>query len=58
MGGEDAREIFVTLYRLMVAIDRELGVTDAGAGEFRQACCKKKVCLTQFDHEKKIKFFV
>lgn len=35
MDREDAREVLFTLKRLVVAIDRELGITDAEIGEFR-----------------------
>ncbi len=35
MDKEDAREVLFTLQRLVVAVDRELGITDAGVGEFR-----------------------
>jgi hypothetical protein len=35
MDREDAREVVITLNRLVVAIDRELGITDAAAGEFK-----------------------
>ena len=35
MDKEDAREVISTLNRLVVAIDRELGIADAEAGEFR-----------------------
>lgn len=35
MDKEDARDVLNTLNRLTVAIDRELGIKDAGAGEFR-----------------------
>jgi hypothetical protein len=35
MDKEDARDVIVTLNRLVVAIDRELGIADAGIGEFR-----------------------
>ena len=34
MDKEDAREVIYTLHRLVVAIDRELGITDADVGEF------------------------
>ena len=35
MDREDAREVVFTLKELVVAIDRELGIKDAGAGEFK-----------------------
>jgi hypothetical protein len=35
MDKEDARDVLFTLNRLVVAIDRELGIKDAEAGEFR-----------------------
>ena len=35
MDREDAREVIFTLNRLVVAIDRELGIADAEIGEFR-----------------------
>jgi hypothetical protein len=35
MDKEDAREVLFTLKRLVVAIDKELGIADASAGEFR-----------------------
>ena len=35
MDREDAREVLYTLQRLVVAIDRELGIKDAELGEFR-----------------------
>ena len=35
MDKEDARDVIVTLNRLVVAIDRELGIPDASVGEFR-----------------------
>jgi hypothetical protein len=35
MDKEDAREVLFTLKELVVAIDRELGIKDAGVGEFR-----------------------
>jgi hypothetical protein len=35
MDREDAREVIFTLNRLVVAIDRELGIPDADPGEFR-----------------------
>ena len=35
MDKEDAREVLFTLQRLVVAIDRELGIPDAEIGEFR-----------------------
>jgi hypothetical protein len=35
MDKEDARDVLFTLNRLVVAIDRELGILDAEAGEFR-----------------------
>jgi hypothetical protein len=41
MEKEDAREFLVTPDRLMVAIDRDLGIADAGAGKFRLSCVKK-----------------
>jgi hypothetical protein len=34
MDKEDAREVLFTLKRLVVAIDQELGIRDAGTGEF------------------------
>jgi hypothetical protein len=57
MDNEDGRVILFTLNRLVVAIDRGLGITGAGAGEFRQACCKKNASLTPFDPEKNFDFF-
>jgi len=35
MDKEDAREVLFTLKRLVVAIDQELGLKDAGVGEFK-----------------------
>jgi hypothetical protein len=35
MDREDARDVIAVLNRLVVAIDRELGIPDAGAGEFK-----------------------
>ncbi len=35
MDKEDARDVVFTLNRLVVAIDRELGIKDAEAGEFK-----------------------
>ncbi|MFA4878225.1 MAG: hypothetical protein WC586_12540 [Methanoregula sp.] len=35
LDAEDAREVVVTLNRLVVAIDHELGIADAEAGEFK-----------------------
>ena len=35
MDREDARDVLFTLNRLVVAIDHELGIPDADAGEFR-----------------------
>ena len=35
MDKEDAREVVITLDRLVVAIDKELGIADAVVGEFR-----------------------
>jgi len=35
MDREDARDVIFTLNRLVIAIDRELGIADAGIGEFR-----------------------
>jgi hypothetical protein len=35
MDREDAREVILTLNRLVVAIDRELGIADASMGEFK-----------------------
>ena len=35
MDREDARDVILTLNRLVVAIDRELGIADATIGEFR-----------------------
>lgn len=35
MDKEDARDVIFTLNRLVVAIDRELGIPDAEIGEFR-----------------------
>jgi hypothetical protein len=32
---EDARDVIFTLNRLVIAIDRQLGIDDAGVGEFR-----------------------
>ena len=32
---EDARDVIATLQRLVVAIDRELGIPDATIGQFR-----------------------
>jgi len=32
---EDARDVILTLNRLVVAIDRELGIADASMGEFK-----------------------
>ncbi len=34
MDKEDARDVVYTLHRLVVAIDKELGIADAGVGEF------------------------
>ena len=34
MDREDAREVLITLQRLVVAIDRGLGITNADLGEF------------------------
>jgi len=34
MDREDARDVILTLRELMVAIDRELGIRDADAGQF------------------------
>lgn len=34
LDAEDAREVIVTLNRLIIAIDRELGIPDAGVGDF------------------------
>ncbi|WP_321504624.1 hypothetical protein [uncultured Methanoregula sp.] len=34
MDAEDAREVIITLNRLITAIDRELGIADAVIGEF------------------------
>jgi hypothetical protein len=34
MDKEDAREVLFTLERLVIAIDQELRIRDAGAGEF------------------------
>jgi hypothetical protein len=34
MDQDDAREVLFTLKRLIVAVDKELGIADAGAGEF------------------------
>jgi len=35
MDKEDARDVIITLNRLVITIDRELGITDASTGEFR-----------------------
>jgi hypothetical protein len=35
MDRDDAREVLYTLQRLVVAIDRELGIKDADFGQFR-----------------------
>jgi hypothetical protein len=35
MDKEDARDVIFTLNRLVVAVDRELGIPDAEVGEFR-----------------------
>jgi hypothetical protein len=35
MDKEDARDVIFTLNRLVVAIDKELGIPDAEVGEFR-----------------------
>jgi hypothetical protein len=35
MDREDARDVIFTLDRLVVAVDRELGIADADAGKFR-----------------------
>jgi hypothetical protein len=35
MDKEDAREVIFTLNRLVVAIDKELGIPDAEVGEYR-----------------------
>jgi len=35
MDKEDARDVLFTLKRLVVAIDRELGIRDAGVGDFK-----------------------
>jgi hypothetical protein len=35
MDKEDARDVTATLHRLVVAIDRELGIADATIGQFR-----------------------
>ena len=35
MDKEDARDVILTLNRLVITIDRELGIPDAGIGEFR-----------------------
>jgi hypothetical protein len=35
MDKEDARDVIATLKRLIVAIDRELGIADAKIGEFK-----------------------
>jgi hypothetical protein len=35
MDREDARDVILTLDRLVVAVDRELGIADADAGKFR-----------------------
>ena len=34
MDREDARDVLFTLKRLVVAVDKELGIADASAGEF------------------------
>lgn len=34
MDAEDARDVVFTLNRLMIAIDRELGIPDAAVGDF------------------------
>lgn len=35
MDKEDAREVILTINRLVVAIDHELGIADASMGEFK-----------------------
>jgi hypothetical protein len=35
MDREDARDVISTLNRLVVAIDRELGIADASTGEYK-----------------------
>jgi len=35
MDKEEARDVIITLNRLVIAIDRELGIAEAGIGEFR-----------------------
>jgi hypothetical protein len=35
MDKEDARDVIFTLNRLVIAIDHELGISDASIGEFR-----------------------
>jgi hypothetical protein len=35
MDKEDARDVVITLNRLVLAIDRELGIENATIGEFR-----------------------
>ena len=35
MDREDARDVIITLNRLVLAIDKELGIADAEIGEFR-----------------------
>ena len=35
MDREDARDVILTLNRLVVAIDHQLGIADASIGEFR-----------------------
>lgn len=35
MDKEDARDVIFTLNRLVVAVDKELGIADAEVGEFR-----------------------
>lgn len=35
MDKEDSRDVIMTLNRLVIAIDRELGIADASIGEFR-----------------------
>jgi hypothetical protein len=35
MDKEDARDVLFTLQQLVIAIDRELGISDAEIGEFR-----------------------
>jgi len=35
MDREDARDVIITLNRLVIAIDRGLGIADASIGEFR-----------------------